>query len=71
MMKKFQVVYAMSYIVEAETLEEAEGKANELFDEDVSKAIRETGSLDCFGSNVEEIVCYKPQWVDGQQIESI
>jgi len=70
-MKKFQVVYAMSYIVEAETPEEAEEKAYELFDQDVERAIQEAGSLDCFGSNVEEIVCYKPQWVDGQQIESI
>jgi len=29
--------------------------ANEVFDEDVARAVMESGSLDCFGSNVEEI----------------
>ena len=53
-MSKFKVVYAMSYNVEAASKEEAEDKAWKLFNEDVAKAMSESGCPDCFGSNVEE-----------------
>ena len=53
--RKFRTVISVSYDIEAETPEEAEEKALQLFDEDLQKAIGEGWQLDLFGVNTLKV----------------
>lgn len=52
-MKKYKVVFALSYEIEADNEIDAEDKASEVFCEEVDNST--SGLTEIFGCNVEEI----------------
>jgi len=53
--KRFKVVYALSYEVDADTPEEAEEEAFKMFVDDAENAVKFSNLAETFGANIEEI----------------